>query len=67
MVLQKQIMTLLQYLNQISRSERFLLCRKCKGSKKLLVISGSMLGADKIITQDEYENALEGDMNLDKK
>ena len=43
------------------------LCRKCKGYENSLVSSASMVGVDKIPMQDEYENALEGDMNLNKK
>ena len=35
--------------------------------KKLLESNGSVPGGYKIPTQDEYKNALEGDMNLDKK
>ena len=38
-----------------------------KGYKKLWVSSRSMSGIDEIPTQDEYENALEDDMDLDKK
>ena len=34
---------------------------KCKGYKKSLVRNGSMVGADKISTQNEYDDALEGD------
>ena len=32
-----------------------------------LISSGSNSGVDKIPTVDEYENALKGDMDLDKK
>ena len=38
-----------------------------KGIKKLLVSSGSMSGVNKIPTHDEYEDAIEGGMDLDKK
>ena len=37
-----------------------------KGYKKLLVSSGSTSDMEKISTQDEYENAMEGDMDLNK-
>ena len=37
------------------------------GYKKLLVSSGSKSGVEKIPTQEYYENALEGDMDLEKK
>ena len=40
---------------------------KLKGYKKLLVSTGSAPGMDKIPTQEEYENALEGDDDLNKK
>ena len=40
---------------------------KWKGYKKLLVSTGTTPGVDKIPTQEEYENALEGDDDLDKK
>ena len=40
---------------------------KQKGYKKLLVSNGSMPGVDEIPTQDEYENALKGDTDLNKK
>ena len=50
-------------------SKKFLSCGKQKGYKKLLVSisSGCTSGIDKIPTQDKYENALEGDTDLDKK
>ena len=47
-------------------SEKFLLHGKQKGYK-LLVSNVSMSGVDKIPTQDEYENAMEGDTDLNKK
>ena len=34
---------------------------------KLLVSSISMSGMDKILMEDEYENAVESDMDIDKK
>ena len=40
---------------------------KQKGYKKLLINSGSTLGMDKIANHAEYENAMEGEMDLDKK
>ena len=40
---------------------------KTNGYKKLLVSSGSTSGMDKIPIQDQHENAMEGDMELDKK
>ena len=40
---------------------------KWKSYKKLLVSTGSMPGVDKIRIQDEYESALEGDGDPDKK
>ena len=46
--------------------KKFFLCIKQKGYKKLLVSNGPMSGVDKIPTQDEYENSLEGDMDLNK-
>ena len=48
-------------------SEKFLLHGKWKDYKKLLVSNGSTSLVDKVPTQDEYENALEGDMELNKK
>ena len=48
-------------------SEKFLSCGKWKGYKKLLVSYWSTTGVDKIHTQDEYKNALDGDIDLDKK
>ena len=50
-----------------SWSKKLLLHGKQKGYKKLLVNSRSMSGVDKIPMLDEYENALEGDMDLNKK
>ena len=47
--------------------KKFLLHGKQKGYKKLLVSNGSMSGVDKIPTQDEYKNGMEGGMDLDKK
>ena len=41
--------------------------RKPKIYKKLLVRNGSSSGVNKISTQDEYKNALEGDTDLDEK
>ena len=52
--------------NQDSWSEKFLQHRKHKGYKNLLVSNGSMSGEEKFPTQDEYENALEGDTDLKK-
>ena len=46
---------------------KFLSCGKQKRYKKLLVSSVSMSGMDEIATQDEYKNALKGDMDLYKK
>ena len=37
-----------------------------EGYEKLLVSSGSMLGMDKIPTHDDYDNAMEGHMDLNK-
>ena len=42
-------------------------CGERKGYKKLLASSGSTSGMDKIPTKDEYKNALEVEMDLDKK
>ena len=50
-----------------SWSEKFLSCGKQKGYMMLLVISGSTSGMDKIPTQDKNKNALEGDIDLNKK
>ena len=50
-----------------SWSKKFLLHGKHKGYKKLLASSGSTSSMDKIPTQDKYENALEGDMDLNQK
>ena len=47
--------------------EKFLLNYKHKWYKKLLESSGSTSGVDKIPAQEEYENALKGDMDLNKK
>ena len=43
------------------------MCGKQKGYKKLLVSTGTTAGVDKIPTQEEYETALEGNEDLDKK
>ena len=53
--------------NWDSWSEKFLLHGKRKGYKKLLVSTGTTPGADKIVTQDEYESALEGNKELKMK
>ena len=50
-----------------SWSEKFLLHGKWKGYKKLLVSTGTTPGVDKIPTQEEFDSALEGDDDLDKK
>ena len=50
-----------------SWSEKFLSCGKLKGYQKLLVSTHTTLVVDKIPTQEEYESALEGDDDLDKK
>ena len=50
-----------------SWSKKFLSHGKCEGNKKLLVSSVPTSGANKIPTHEEYENALEGDMDLNKK
>ena len=49
-----------------SWSEKFLLCCKWKGYKKLLLSSGPTWVMEKIPTQDEYKNAMEGDTDIDK-
>ena len=49
-----------------SRLENFLLHGNWKGYEKLLVSSGSMPGMDMISTQDKYEDAMEGDTDLNK-
>ena len=46
--------------NGDSWSEKFLLHEKQKGYKRLLMSNQSMSGVDKIPTQDEYKNAMEG-------
>ena len=38
-----------------------------KGYKKILVSNGSTSGIYRIPIRDEYQNALEGDMNLNEK
>ena len=53
--------------NWESWSKKFPLHGKNKEYKKLLVSSGSMSGVHKIPWQKECENALKGDMDLDKK
>ena len=49
-----------------SWSKIFLSHGKWNGYEKLLVSSGSTSGMDKFPTQNEYKNAMEGDMDLDK-
>ena len=49
-----------------SWSKKFLLSGKHKGYKKLFVSSGSMSGLDWISTQEEYENALQGGIDLNE-
>ena len=44
----------------------FISCGKCKDYKKLLINFGSLSEVVKIPTQGEYENDLEGDMDLVK-
>ena len=48
-------------------SETFPSCDKYEGYKTLLVRSRSMSGMDKIPTQDEYVNVIEGDTDPNKK
>ena len=36
------------------------------GAKQLLISSGSVARVDKILMQDEYENALKDNMDADK-
>ena len=50
-----------------SWSEQFFSCGKWKGYKQLLVCSRFMSGLDKIPTQDENKNAMEGNTDLYKK
>ena len=50
-----------------SWSEKFLLCGKQKGYKKLLGSTSTTPGVDKIPMQEEYDSALEGHDDLDKK
>ena len=50
-----------------SWSEKFISRGKWKGYKKLLVSTGMTPGVDKIPMHEEYEEALEGDDELDKK
>ena len=50
-----------------SWSEKFLSRGKHKGYKKLLVSTSATPGVNKIPMQGEYENALEGDEDLDKR
>ena len=47
--------------------QKFPFVWKEKGYKKLLASSGSTSGMDKTPTQDEYENALKGGTDLNKK
>ena len=48
-------------------SEKFLLHGKWKGYKKLLLSTSTTPAVDKTPTQEEYENALEGNKDLHKK
>ena len=50
-----------------SWSKKFLSHGKWKGYKKLLVSIGTTPGVNKIPTQEEFENALEGNEDLNKK
>ena len=50
-----------------SWSEKFLFHGKWRGYKKLLVITHTTPGVEKIPTQDEYESVLEGEEDLEKK
>ena len=47
--------------------EKFLLCGKKKGCKKLFVSTGSMQGMDKSPMQHQYEEVLKGNEDLNKK
>ena len=42
-------------------------CMESRSYKKLLVSTGTTPGVDKIPTQEEYDEALEGNNNLDKR
>ena len=53
--------------DQQSRSKKFISYDQNKGYRKLLVSSGSTSRVNKIPMQEEYENALESDMDLYKK
>ena len=50
-----------------SLSEKFLLHGKQMGCKKLLLSTGTTPGVEKIPMQEEYESALEGDEDLNKR
>ena len=50
-----------------SWSKKFLSRGKQKGYKKLLVSTDTTPGVDKLLTQEEYESALKGDDDLDRK
>ena len=52
--------------NRNSCSEKFLSHGKQKGDKKLLMSTGSTPGVDNIPTQEEYEDALNGNEDLNK-
>ena len=45
---------------------KFISHGKCKGYKKLLVSIVSMSFVNKVPLQEEYDNALEGDMDINK-
>ena len=53
--------------NGESWSKKFFSHGKQKRYKKLQVSSGSMSGMNNIPTHNGYENAMEGDTDLDKK
>ena len=63
-------MQIIKFLGKKSDWEKLvqgvLLHGQWKGYKKLLVSRGSTSDMDKIPTQDEYENAIEGDTDLKK-
>ena len=46
--------------------KKFLPHGKHEEYEKLLVSSGSMVGVDEVPMQNEYKNALQSDMDLDK-